>query len=148
MGNHTSSTSAKTSEVEVGETVSHEASYGFHVLELHSGSVAATSITLLCFMTWCLCSVAVFARFRPSLGRFWRRATRGRRIPKARARGSSRRRAENLELCSLTYQERRAGPGRGHQGVNRPDSPCDACKKDLASGTIKDEMDIRSNWSV
>ena len=148
MGNHTSQAVTETSDVEVGETVSHEASYGFHILELHMGSVAATSVILLCLMFWCLCSVAVLARFRPALGRIWWRATRGTRKARARSRGSGRRRTGNFELCSLTYQERKAGPRRGHPGVNRPDSPCDACKKDIASGTIKDEMDIRSNYSV
>ena len=147
MGNRTSQAVTETNDVEVGETVSHEASYGFHVLELHTGSVATTSILLLCLMVWCMCSVAVLARFLPAMKRCWWRATRGSRKARARAGGSSKRRT-GWELSSLTFQGRKSGPRRGHRGVKREDSPCDDCKREMSSGTIKDEMDSRSNWSV
>ena len=152
MGNHTTKAVTESSEVEVAESVNHEASYGFHVFELHMGSVAATSIILICLGFWCLCSVAVLAKFRPVLGRLWWRATRGNRKARMRSRGSNKRRAENYELCSLTYQQRRGGPRWASPRLPRPDSPCDACKVDIEKGTVKglpEAMDCgKSDYSV
>jgi hypothetical protein len=144
MGNHTTKSVTETKDVEVAESVNHEASYGFHVFEVHMGSVAATSIVMMCIVLWCLCSVAIMAKFRPALGRLWWRVTRGNRKARRSSARQTRRRAENYELRSLTYEQRRSGKrwispdSPWWVSPDSPDSPCDSCKVTLEKRAVKD----------
>lgn len=138
MGNHTSTTVAESSEVEMAESVNHETSTGFHVFEIHMASVATTSTILIFLGCWCLCAAVILAKCRPALGRLWWRATRGNRKARRKTARQNKRRAENFELCSLTYQQRKSGSRWTSPRLPRPDSPCETCKVDIEKGISND----------